>query len=172
MKFDGMIFVPEGQLEEVMPRKLDLPDEERESLFGEFKRALKRSDGFTMEFDVSGGQPPLTVMHKRDGLTAGHVIWGVERDGQVIHTHGFTALLTKIDPADDRRAVEAFWDAKALRGHKRESFDLPLNHSSPVAATFFADHESASYGVLTTMIELLSAAFFDMFGVAHEDDEH
>jgi hypothetical protein len=61
MKFNGMLFLPDGAKGNFIPHELHLSPEEEQQLFQQFRTAMQRETGFLIGMNVSGDALPLTI---------------------------------------------------------------------------------------------------------------
>jgi hypothetical protein len=165
--FKGLVTVPKGM---VFPEELTLPelvirDEDAQQLFRSFKSMFADRLGFSMTLSFKGDERPLTIRFTHVGVTAAFFMLSYDVNDEPQHVHGLTALLARRNPDEDRQAIEHVRKYAALRGIDRKAFEDALTNDAPVAASFFADIGSASWPPLHTIIRILSAAFFDQFGI-------
>jgi hypothetical protein len=169
IKFEGLIAVPEGSGPLDM-MELMIPQAEQQALFREFNNAIKAGQGFVITMNVTGDQRPLTIRFSHVGKTAAFFMMSYDVNEDPKHIHGLTALLPKLDRAEDRLAINHVRQYAVLRGIKKETFDHALEVDHPVAATFFAEIGSANYPPLHNVIKILSAAFFGQLGIGSEGE--
>jgi len=170
IQFQGSISIPEDSAEALDLKELVIPDEEAQALFREFDDSIKQGTGFSTTIPVHGDdERPTTIRFNHVGQTAAFFMLSYDVDGEPKHIHGLTALLPKLDAAEDRQVINHVRRFAAFGGIKQESFDRALEVDHPVAATFFADIGSANYPPLYSLIKILSAAFFSQFGIGSEE---
>jgi hypothetical protein len=170
LRFDGMIFVPGSTPDQLQIRELIVPQAEAQALFEGFARAVRTGTGFQATLDAVGGEPPVTVSFCHVGTTAAYFALSHDVDGKPQHWHGLTALLSKLDPQEDRGAVARVRKFPCVRRLGDSAFDQPLKAPHPVAASFFADISSATCPPLHSIIRVLAAAFFSQFGIVDEQE--
>jgi hypothetical protein len=160
--FFGFITWPQGSGRKVELRAAPLARADEKRMFEFFDERIKKGAGFTTFIQEPNG-PRVDVRFHRSGQTAAVLV--LSDDARRVD-HCFTALLTRLDPAEDRRAVEEIRNVPGgWRGVAAEKFDAMIAAKEPIAATYFTSAESAGIGALLTINRLAAAAFFSQFGI-------
>jgi len=168
INFQGHIHVPEGTATPLDLKELVIAEDAVQALFREFNETIKSGTGFVTTISISGDDRAITIRFSHVGHTAAFFMLSYDVNDEPRHIHSLTALLPKLDAAEDRQAIDIVRDHAVLGGIKREAFDKALEVDYPVAASFFADGGSANYPPLHSIIRVLSAAFFGQFGIGSD----
>jgi hypothetical protein len=164
MKFDGIIFAPKGP-DALKIQELVLSEAEEQSLYRSFSGALRPGKGFVISLKIPGDDRDTAIRFTHIGKTAAYYMLSHDVNGQPQHIHGVTALLSKMDAEEDRRAITDVRKFAVLKSVDNDVFEAALANKNAVSATFFADSASANYPPLHTVIRILGAAFFEHFSV-------
>ncbi len=158
LKIQEVIAVPHGKGNQFHPQELLMPDGEASNLMQAFADAIHPRNGFVMT--ISSFDPrPVTIRFVHYG-TAASAIFSFDVHDNPAHMHGLVALLPRIEPADDTRAVESVRQFACLKELPEPAFTLAIMETKPTVAMFYADIGSANFPPLFSILKILTAAFF------------
>ena len=160
-----MLFLPKGTENQLERREWVLSEKQAANLYRSLQQSMKDEKGFEVKLRLPGDDRLLTLILARVGATAAFFIL-VDEAGPFVYS--VTALLSKIDLEEDRKAIEFCRGYPQLNCIEPVLFDEPIKADHPVSATFFADIRAANYAPLYPYINNISAAFFAQFGFGED----
>ena len=161
--YSGLLVVPHG-LEHLVNRPTApiTPKASDEQFYDAFRKEVA-SDSFKCASRFGDSRPeiaPLSIKYDRIGKSAIlQIVRPINEFQNRFHMAG--AMLSRINPADDRQAISLLQCKSALARISPTKFAQVLATSTPVFASFFVDVENANDLRLRQLSGMVTAAFFD-----------
>jgi hypothetical protein len=165
MRYTGRLFYPAGaKLNLDLGNLSPIQGHAAFELYGQFKKEMN-SDEFDAKVDPGRLFDPVYLRFCRVGETAGYAAFARGSEDTVERLEAVLAFLTRLDPDDDRRVVEALRQNSHLSDIDESDWDAAADDTVPLAAAFFTSEKALNDPFIHGLMSLAGAAFFDQLGL-------
>jgi hypothetical protein len=105
------------------------------------------------------------VRFHRVGQTAAYAAFARGPDGTATKLEAVLALLSRLDPDDDHKTLDALHRNPNLSNIDPTDWSAARSQTGPTAAAFFTDEQALNDALIHGLMSLAGAAFFDRLGL-------